>query len=131
MLRSPLREYYIKEVKEPMLKAVHNFNNSSFMRRIFFLIEIMRLARKYPEVTMSNAKHTNTKRLLKIEEKFFEEYPYYGRNDFWRTFFRVLNTQYDHASEYKVTGDWFVNELINSGWEIKQKSLPESKNWRK
>ncbi len=98
LLRGTMRDYVIKKIKAPLMKA------------------IMTLASKYPAPTRENTIHPNTHKLLAIEDKFlgYEDNP--QRKPLFEAAFKLLIAEYEHDPYYRWRFDWFLEEINKSHW---------------
>lgn len=105
-INSDDREYYIEKVNGPLLKA------------------IIILGNRYPEPTMENLCHPNSKRLLAILYTYLE----YEGNDRLRVLgkavFRILIAKHEHSPNYRDRISWFFEMIDNSGWKLRSYNHP-------
>ena len=105
-INSDDRGYYIEKVSRPLLKAITILGN------------------RYPEPTMENLSHSNSRRLFEIFNKYLE----YEGNDHLRilskALFRILISKIEHSPNYGDRFSWFVEELVNSGWKPRSYNHP-------
>lgn len=111
MLSGDMREYIIKKVKKPLMKA------------------LITLAKRYPEPTRGNVLHPNTLKLFDIQDKFFlyERNP--SREELFRALFRIFIDEYEHDPYYHYRFDWFLEEIVNCGWKPRPVGFP-NKFWK-
>ncbi len=97
--KSERRDYYIEKVNSPLRKAA------------------IMLANRYPEPTMENLSHLNSRKMLTIRNKYFE----YEGNPYVKELlgavFRVLIAKIEHSPNYRDRFSWLVEELIISDWK--------------
>jgi hypothetical protein len=80
---------------------------------------------KYPEPTLDNVLHPNSKRLVVIWKKYL----LYERN--WRlakilsAVFRIAINKIEHSPNWRDRASWFVEELIDCGWKPRSLNHPE------
>jgi hypothetical protein len=106
MLRGDMRNYIIKKVKAPFLKA------------------IVQLAKRYPEPTTENLMHPNSLILLGLRDKFFNYDTCISRKTLFESAFRVLIDEYEHDPHYRYRIDWLIEEIANSGWQARPDGRP-------
>ncbi|KKL25661.1 hypothetical protein LCGC14_2403050 [marine sediment metagenome] len=106
IINSDNREYYIEKVNWPLLKAITILGN------------------RYPEATMENVHHPNSKRLLGIREKY-RQFEGNGRvRVIVMAVLRILIAKIEHSPNYRDRFSWFVEELIDSGWKPRSYNHP-------
>ena len=96
ILRTELREYVIKRVKDPL-------------RRVLVMV-----ANRIPEITKDNTRFKNTHTLIDIFDKFLELQHDDGRKDMFRAAFKIFLMEIEHDVYYRDRFGWFVEELIKA-----------------
>ena len=87
------------------------------------------LANRYPEPTVENLLHPNSKRLLAIRDKYMEYDTNERRKAVFGAAFRVLIAKYEHSAQYRYPIDWVIEEIIKSGWKRRPYGHPVQ-NWQ-
>jgi len=93
IINSDKRDYFIKEVNEPLVK------------------NIIQLANKYPEPTRENVLHPNTQVLLDKGEKFFRCWKTKPRGVLYKAVFRMLQDKIEHSATYREMFNWLIKEI--------------------
>lgn len=105
-INSDDRQYFIDKVNAPLFKAITLLGN------------------RYPEPTMENLGHSNSRRLLLILNKYLE----YEGNDHLRALgkvaFRILIAKHEHSPNYKDRISWFFEMIAESGWKPRSYNHP-------
>jgi len=116
------RKYFIHDVKDPLNKALLKIGKSvSKITLILALIEIIRMARKFPVPTKENTRKTNTHVLLGIWDEFFEYEHNPGRKYLFEGLKRLSIGMFEHSSYYTQRGNWWVKKLAEK---------VQSKEWK-
>jgi len=111
-----MRQYVIDKVKKPLKKAIVELGRGgSWLGMFIALIQIIRIAKRYPKPTRENCLHSNTHRLFDIRDKFFEYND--GQKPLWEAAFKLLIAEYEHDPHYQSRFDWMLEEIAKSGWE--------------
>lgn len=106
------RQFYIDKVNRPLAKA------------------ITILASRYPEPTMDNLLHPNSKRLLEMRNDYLLHDTNDHRKAIVQAVFRVVICKYEHSPNYRDVMDYLVLLLFGSGWKQLNPSRQMSQ-WRK
>jgi len=100
------RQYYIDKVNAGLLKAIITLGN------------------RYPEPTMDNVLHPNSKILVGLMEKYFE-YEGNGRiRAAIKAALRIIICKIEHSPNYRDRASWFVEELKKSDWKPRSYNHP-------
>lgn len=100
------RNYFIEKVNVPLLKA------------------LVLLSKRYPEPTMENATHPNSRWLLEVQEKYLE-YEGLGRvAEAVVALIRIAIAKIEHSPNYRDRISWFV-EVVPSGWKGRSYGHPK------
>ncbi len=101
------REYYIEKVNAPLLKAITILGN------------------RFPEPTIDNVLHPNSKRLVKI----MEEYVRYEGNPRVKSIItaaaRVVINKMEHSPNWRDRIFWFAEKLQEGEWKPRTLNHPE------
>lgn len=101
------REYYRDKVNAPLLKAITILGN------------------RYPEPTMENVLHPNSKLLVEIAEKYRK----FEGNDrvakLVSAILRIAINKIEHSPNYRDRFSWFIEELKKSDWKPRSYNHPE------
>ena len=115
ILRTELREYVIKRVKDPL-------------RRVLVMV-----ANRIPEITKDNTRFKNTHTLIDIFDKFLELQHDDGRKDMFRAAFKIFLMEIEHDVYYRDRFGWFVEELIKAvlrgDFEERTNGQPTAPSW--
>lgn len=85
---------------------------------------VCKLSNLFPEPTMENLLHPNSRRLLAIMEKY-ERYEDMGRvKTIVGAVLRILISKIEHSPNYRDRFSWFVEELMDSGWKQRSYNHP-------
>ncbi len=106
VLRGAMRDYIIKKVKKPLMKA------------------IITLANRYPEPTRENCLHPNAQILFDIRDKFFELENNPGRKALFEAIWRMFIAEYEHDGYYRFRFDWILKEINKRNWLPDPKGPP-------
>ncbi len=101
------RQYYIDKVNNPLLKAVTILGN------------------RFPEPTLDNVLHPNSKKMVGIWKKYLE---YEGNLHLAQLVSAVLRTlinKIEHSPNYRDRFSWFVEQLMECGWKPRSYNHPE------
>jgi hypothetical protein len=119
------RQFYIDKVNGPLVKAISVFaKGASWLGMLLSLIEIVRDVRRYPDPTMANVLHPNSKLLLSVLEKYgsFE-----GNNriaEVVKVLVKVIVVKLEHCPNYRDRISWWV-EVVPKGWKPRSLNHPE------
>jgi hypothetical protein len=104
---------------------------------------IAQLALRYPEPTLENCLHPNTKLMIKIWDKFFEyqETPEnvtnvltQTRTPLFQAIRRIMICEYEHDPYYRYRMDWFIEQIIeankNGQWAMRPRYGREIVGWK-
>lgn len=118
------RQYYIDKVNEPLLKAATIFGQGkSWLSMLLALIEIVRDVRKYPEPTVDNVLHPNSKRFLITLDKYLT-YEEFGRIAVVvRVLVKGIVVKLEHSPNYRDRISWWVEELSEE-WKPRSYNHP-------
>lgn len=119
ILRSHLRQYYIDKVKTPLRIAVERFCDSGFFIRVLLIIEVLRLAKKYPDVTAGNATRDSARCLSIATDNFLRKLTNRGRKPVFYAVLKVIRVEAEHDSWYDFMFDRFLEEFQNTGYKPK------------
>jgi len=100
-----LRQYVVEKIKAPLLKA------------------ICVLGLRYPEPTIENTSHPNTKILMEVRDKFLEYEQNKARRGMFEALWRMLICEYEHDSYYRHRIDWVVEQIVNRASEWQPRPL--------
>jgi hypothetical protein len=126
ILYSDKRQYFIDKVKKPLLMAIEKLDDSNFVARVLLLIEIFRLAKRYPEVTIKNVTRPEAKAILIASDNFFSKLNLKGREMMLRAIIKEAACQVEHDSVYTFLFSRLVEEFNKTGYKPK----PYIKNGR-
>lgn len=107
VLRGAMRDYIIKKVKKPLMKA------------------IITLANRYPSPTRENCLHPNTRILFDIRDKFFELENNPCRKELFEAIWRMFIAEYEHDGYYRFRFDWLHEEINKRDWRSSSKEQPQ------
>jgi len=96
----------MEKVNAPLLKAVTILGN------------------RYPEPTLDNVFHPNSKRLIEIRNKYERFEGNWRIKGVVMAVLRILISKIEHSPNYRDRFSWFVEELINSGWKGRSYNHP-------
>ena len=105
-----LRGYIMNKVKKPLQN------------------KIIKLVDKFPEPTIDNVEHPNSKILLAIRDDFFKHERLSKRVDLLKAVFKILIVEYEHDIYYRQRMNWCLNELKKYDWKEYENQFPE-KYW--
>ena len=98
-INSDNRAYYIEKVNRPLVKAIKIIGS------------------RYPEPTMGNLVHPNSKVFLDM----LNEYRKHDTNNYRRTMFeigfKILIAKYEHSPNWRNPIDFLVMLLFQSDWK--------------
>lgn len=102
--------------------------------KAFLMATLVRISRRYPEPTLDNVLHPNTKVLIRVWDKFFMYEDNSQRVDLFKAIRKVMLCEYEHDGYYRYRMDFFLEELIkavNDGsWKRRPIGRPiRGKNW--
>ncbi len=102
------REYYIEKVNKPLLKAITILGN------------------RFPEPTIDNVLHPNSKRLVEILEKYlrFEGNPYIAK--IISAVARIVINKLEHSPNWRDRIGFFAEELRAGEWKPRSYNHPEN-----
>jgi len=123
------REYYADKVKKPLLKAITSIGKGSFFTRFLVILEIIRLARKYPDPSKQTTVFNNTHIILKIIEKHNKLHKNPSRRALIDIALRVLACEVEHDGYYSFLHDWYVMELLKNEWKPERRGFPMYRYW--
>ncbi len=110
-VNSTHRQYYIDKVNEPIFKAMAGIQKGiSFFRLLAALLEIVRDIKKYPQPTVDNVVHPNSKWLLETRDRYLA-YEGLGRVAVlvnlvvW-----LIVLKLEHSPNYADRISWWVEE---------------------
>ena len=111
------RQYVIDEIKTPLMKAIVELSKcGSRLGMLIALIQIIRIAKKYPQPTKDHTLLPRTHILIDIQDKFFEHEDNPGRDALFRAIWRMFIVEYEHDPYYRARIDWVINEIKSNGW---------------
>ena len=117
------RRYVIDEIKTPLMRAMICFGKgASWLSMLIALIQMVRIARRYPEPTEKHTREPNTHTLIDIQNKFFKNEDNAGRDALFRAMWRMFIIEYEHDPYYRDRLDWIVRELVGAVKNGKWKS---------
>jgi len=109
------REYYIKKVNEPIVKAVRLIHRgTSWIRLVLALIEIASSIKKYPEPTLENVLHPNAKWLLLKQEEYLKYEDNKRIAEVAKVLVRGAVIKIEHSPNYRKSISWWLED--NGGW---------------
>jgi len=115
MLHAPFREYIIKAVKAPLMKA------------------IILAAKQLPKATMDNTYYHNTHVLMGIFDKFFKHFCNSSRLEMMQAGRDILLAEVEHDIHYAWILNWFAKEIadeVNKGnWKLNDEEFPIPNCW--
>uniref|UniRef100_A0A6M3L6I6 Uncharacterized protein n=1 Tax=viral metagenome TaxID=1070528 RepID=A0A6M3L6I6_9ZZZZ len=125
------RKYFIEKVKAPLQKAVENFGEkkTKWVTRFLALIEMAKMARKYPVPTKDNLVFNNSKIMLDILDDFCKYFAIPQKKLMLVTAIRMLIDENEHDGVYAWLYDWFILELIKRGWKPERRGTPMYRYW--
>ncbi len=124
------RQYVINHIKAPLEKAIIGLGNRiSWLGMLLALIQVVRIARRYPEPTKELTFLPHTHLLLDIEKRFFENEDNPGREALFRAMWRMFIVEYEHDPYYQVRIDWIVEQIVKGGWGIRP-LIVKTKHWK-
>lgn len=110
MLKSVMRGYVIKKIKEPLMKI------------------LILVAKRLPPVTKENTNFKNTHTLIDIFDRFFELENNHGREEMFRAAFKLFLAEIEHDIYYRDRFNWFIEEIIKAilrgDWEERTNGHP-------
>ena len=116
VLASPLRQFFIKKVKAPLMKV------------------LIMVADRIPEITKKNTTNVNTHILIDIFEDFFKHERNTDRDKMFRAAFKIFLLEIEHDRYYRDRFNWFIEEIIKSilrhEWQPAIEGNPHSRNWQ-
>lgn len=119
------RAYVIDKIKDPLRKAIIGFDEgTSWIRMLIALIQMVRIAKRYPEPTKENTSLHHTHILMDVSEKFFKNEKNPGRASLFKALWRMFIIQYEHDAYYTDRIDWIVGELAERGWGVRPMKFP-------
>jgi len=99
--------------------------------KAFLMATLIRLSRRYPEPTMDNLLHPNSKILWRIWDRFFtyEENP--GRVELFKAIRKIWICEYEHDAYYRYRMDWFLEQIVEaiSRGEWQPRPLVRPRGW--
>jgi len=101
-----MRQFVIDKVKAPLMKV------------------IILIAKRLPEVNRDNCVQSNSRKLFDIQDKFFQYEDNSGREELFRSAFKIFIAEYEHDPYYRYRFDWFIEEIIKSGWQPRPEGQP-------
>ncbi len=109
-------EYYIDKVNEPIFKAIARLGKGVLAWRLLIaLLEIVRDIKLYPEPTMDNVVHPNSKWLLTLRDRYMA-YEGLGRVAILvRLAVWLIVVKLEHSPNYGDRISWWVEEAPK-GW---------------
>jgi len=96
ILNTPFRQYFIEQVKAPLLES------------------IISLANEYPEPTRDNLEHPISLALLDIMDKFYSYEDNSGRIGLFRASGRLLIGEVEHDGYYRERLQFILEEIIRA-----------------
>lgn len=115
ILRTDLREYIIKRVKDPLRKA------------------IILAAKLIPEITRENTRYRNTHTLIGITGDFYQHEKNPQRLNLFQAAFKIFLFEIEHDTYYRDRFNWFLEEIIKAilrgDWEERTNGHPYKPNW--
>ncbi len=95
---------------------------------------LIQLAMRYPEPTLENCLHPNTKLMITMWDKFFEYEDNLSRIPLFKAMRRITLCEYEHDPYYRYRMDWFIEQIIEdvkSGkWVLRPRYGREIMFWK-
>ena len=114
------RQYVIHKIKKPLMGAIINLSErTSWLGMLIALIQIVRIARRYPEPTKENTSLPRTHILIDVRDWFFEHEDNPGRDALFRAMWRMFIIEYEHDGYYTPRIDGITEEMQKRGWGIR------------
>lgn len=125
-INSHRRSYFIDAVNEPIYRAIEATNKAqSFLDLLKELISIARDIRKYPEPTLDNVLHPNSKLLLRVYQEYIKLEQFRRvRVAVW-FFIKLFVIKIEHSPNYGDRASWWIEKLAPN-W--KGRSLNHPRN---
>lgn len=118
MLKPPMREYVIKKIKAPLLKALILLGNpqTGLLKRVWLIIEIIGLAKRYPAPTRENTYLPSTHILMDTRDEFFTHEDNPDRKGLWETVWKIAIVENEHDYYYRQRIAWLIKRLKEIDW---------------
>lgn len=124
-------KFLVDRIQTPVKRILNTFNVGGLnLMDAFMALEILKSLEKLPETTKENTRELNTVRLIDIKNEFFKHIDAPDYDNIFRFLFNFLITKYDYDRFYQGLMDWFVGELIKSGWRLPEENYPHSRLWK-
>lgn len=125
------RKYFIDKVKAPLQLAIEHLGNqkSTWVSRVLAIIEIIRIARRYPEPTKDNLVFRNSRIIVEIQDELNKYLNIPQRKLLLNAALRILADEIEHDGPYSWLFDWFIYELIRRGWQPEPRGTPMHRYW--
>ena len=124
------RQYAIEKIKVPLMGAIKELGKGvSWLGMLFALIQIVRVARRYPDPTKERTCLPHTHILVDIKEMFFECEDNPGRDALFQALWRMFIIEYEHDPYYQVRIDWIIEQIHKSGWGVRPMRV-KTKHWK-
>ena len=106
------RQYFIDKVNEPIYKAMESAGKAqSFVRLLVELVNIARDIKKYPEPTLENVLHPNSKLLLETYQEY-ANLELFKRVEIVVWFLvKLLVIKIEHSPNYGDRASWWIEKL--------------------
>ena len=123
ILTAPLRNYFIKKVKRPLMLALAKMGGRTLERlergenlEDLPLVKVaVAIDKRIPNITKENTTFINTHTLQEIIDEFFEhdgsDTP---RSAMFRTAFRILLFEIEHDTYYRDRFNWFIEKIVEA-----------------
>ena len=100
------RDYYVEKVNAPLYKAITILGN------------------RYPEPTMENLLHPNSKKLLEILNTYLEFEGNDRLSKLAKALFRILIAKHEHSPNFRDRISWFFEMVGKCGWKQRSYNHP-------
>lgn len=122
------REFIIK-LNGKLIKAIEKLNKSSFLSRIMIVVEIIRLAKSYPDPNNYTTVFNNTKIIAGIRERQNKYHLNPSRRYLIDIALRMIQEKVETDGYYSFLHDWYIMELLKSGWKPERRGFPMYRYW--
>jgi hypothetical protein len=119
------RNYFINQVKAPLMDALIKFPGSRWWRKPFILFDIVKIIRLYPEVTRTNTTDKITLACLDIVERFNSYHKNWMRQLLFKQVYKLFLPEIAHDLYYNSIFNWWVEEIIKKILIGEWKERPE------